>query len=141
MSMDIMHIRALQRACAYPGAICGDFSDWHKYLLDDKVKMSGEHGTYAIQVKASATPRLFVTSKLYRPEWVAKSQTRALEVVKVGGALTGVIIPPYVENLTLTFRPVTRLVLWGMSAVTFVLLLLLILGYRIVKIYQKKLPY
>ena len=140
MSMDVMNVQAIQRACVYPGAICGDFSGWHKHLLGDKVKMSGEHGAYSIQVEASPTPRLFVTSKLYRPEWEVRSEMQALQVVKVGEALTGVVVPPDVENFTLTFKPAARLVLRGVSAVALVLLVLVILGYRLVKTYQKRAP-
>lgn len=137
MSTDVMSVQAIQRSCVYPGAICSDFSGWQKHLLSDKVKISGENGAYSVQVEASPTPRLFVTSKLYRPEWEVKSEMRALQVVKVGEALIGVIVPPYLENFTLTFRPAMRLVLRGVSLFALVLLVLLILGYRLAKIYQK----
>jgi uncharacterized membrane protein YfhO len=140
MSMDVMNAQTTQRACGYPGAICGDFSGWHKLLLDDKVKMLGEHGAYSIQVEPSPVPRLFVTSKLYRPEWEVRSAMQALQVVKVGEALTGVVVPPSVENFTLTFKPATRLVLRGLSAVALVLLVLVMFGYRTVKTYQKRVP-
>jgi hypothetical protein len=133
MSMDVLSAQAISRGCNYPGAICGDFSTWPTHRLHGKVEMSGSDGAYAIRLDASPETRLFVTSKLYRPEWEVRSETGDLQVMKVGEALTGVVVPPNVDGFTLTFTPTVRRVLWWVSVSTFALLVLSIFCYGIIR--------
>lgn len=124
-----------RRACAYEGAVCRDFSDWKNYRLDDKLNMDGKDGSYIINLSPSKSERLFVTSKLYRPEWVAlNGEGLLLSTEKVGGTLLGVHVPLGLREFTLEFRPRTRITLWVISIISLIVVVLTILlssSYRI----------
>ncbi len=133
MSMGVLDLNPNQRACIYSGAICDDFTNWQNYLLLDKVKISGDNGIYNINLESSPITRLFVTSKLYRSEWKVSSSNKALEVIKVGGSLVGVVVPPNVDKFSLRFEPTMRIKLRYLSMATFVVLLIFIVYFRILK--------
>lgn len=117
------------KGCDYSGAICRNFSEWTSYILEGSVSINGKDGAYIVHVPPAASSRLFVTSKFYRPEWLAFTGESSLQVKKVGGALIGVLVPPGVNEFTLEFRPVVRKILWYLSLaalVTVSLVLLLI---------------
>ena len=120
-----------QRACGYTGAICRDFSDWKEYRLFDVVDMTGEDGRYSIKLSPSKRERLFVTSKLYRPEWVAiNSEGILLPTEQLGGALLGVHVLPGERGFTLEFRPIFRYFLWIISIISLIITVLMILFNR-----------
>jgi hypothetical protein len=111
MSMDVINLQTIKRVCNYQGAICGDYTEWPKFLLEDEVRVYGRDGDYSYQIEPSLNTRLFVTSKLYRPEWEARSGPLQLQVIKVGEALTGVVVPNNVSSFTLTYVSTIRLFL------------------------------
>ncbi len=111
-----------RRVCSYNGAICRDFSEWQDYRLKGEVTMEGKDGRYIIRISPSDKERLFVTSKLYRPEWVAlDDRGLPLSTEQVGGTLLGVRVPPGLRTFILEFRPLIRRILWIVSIVSLIL--------------------
>jgi hypothetical protein len=105
-------------ACPNEAALCRDFSAMAALRLPDPVSVVAGNGRYMARVASSRESRLLFVSSLYRPEWKATSPAGELAVTPVAGAFLGVVVPPGVESVSLSFEPTARILLTWFSGLT-----------------------
>jgi hypothetical protein len=126
LDSSVMEIKSKQKICNVKGGVCNDYSYWLKHRLEDDSKITGSSGSYAVELPAASTERVFITSKLYRPEWIALSGETKLKVFKMNGGLLGVIIPPNISHFIILYNDKIRGRLMVLSILTILSVLALI---------------
>jgi hypothetical protein len=101
--------------CAHTGAMCRDYAPLVPLRLDDHVDLQTTNGKYVAHIPRSDQERLLFISAMYRPEWTATAASRALTVHPVGGAFLGVVVPPGVTDISVTFTPRIQIALTWFS--------------------------
>jgi hypothetical protein len=112
----------IRDTCRYNTALCLDYAALKRTRLEGAVALEISAGRYFARVPPADRERLLFISALYRPEWEAMAGATPLSVRPVARAFLGIVVPPQVSDITVTYVPRTQIALtWFSNSIFFAL--------------------
>jgi hypothetical protein len=90
--------------CGNDRLLCTELAPLANRRLADAVAVRPRQDGFDVRVLPAGSERLLVVSQMYRPDWVATSNGKALETVPVLRALLGVRVPPDAGSVEIRYR-------------------------------------
>jgi len=125
-----------RNTCEHNKLFCCDFSAVKRILIsDNEIEVNHEHGgVINLKTVPRSYERTVLLSLMYRPGWVAKTKSRNLSVFRAVENLIAIKLPPNISEVTVSYQPVDRVVLfhlfWVNLASSLIVLCVLYAGYR-----------
>jgi hypothetical protein len=103
--------------CANNRMLCRDLAPLARLRADDRLQVAGGDGRFHIDMEASVRPRVLIVTEMFRPEWIAETETGPADTLSVGPGLLGVVLPAGTTEVRLAHRnarwAVSTLLAWS----------------------------
>jgi hypothetical protein len=141
VSDEVIKLKLLRRdSCEHEQLFCGDFSPINELLVSkDEIEVSHRSGgVIHLKTEPGSAVRTVLLSIYYRPGWTAKTEDGHLEVFRAVEGLIAVKLPPGISDITLSYKPIVRVVSLHLTWITTVISVVVLLFLCISGISKEK---